>query len=113
MTTETTEATSDPIGWQRPAVQALADLIDLHPALPEAHITIHVAYKNPAQIGLQLETPQDFEQWRSALGIDPADVTLHVTVGNSWLAADAVRESTRVHITGFGVLLAAETGGAS
>lgn len=112
MTTETTEPVAEataPISGQRTGVQALAALIDQFESLPDAHITIHQPFRGShAKLDLQLQTPLDFEVWRTALQIAPETVALHVTISFAWLAADHRFDGVPVHITGFGVPLTPE-----
>lgn len=101
MATETIE----PISNQRSAVQVLADLIDRHPQLPNAYITVHRPFRGgPARLGLQLETVDCFEQWRTVLGFPCADVELRPT----WLAVDGVREGIVISLTAHDIWLTAE-----
>jgi hypothetical protein len=107
--TVTTETTPQ-LGEQGRAVQVLADLIAQHPKLPAAYITLHAPIHEidaDARLDIQLDGPA-FEDWRSALNVDPAGVALHATVSNTWLAFDTVRNSVRVHVAGFMPSLTAE-----
>lgn len=102
MTTETT----GPITGQRSAVQLLAALIDQHPELPNAYIVIAQPWKGaPSRLDLMPETPTGFEQWRTALGIAPASVTLHPHGRDSWVAAETVRQGSRISIAAHGIVL--------
>jgi hypothetical protein len=109
VTTETTAPPASPISGQRAAVQALMDLVDQHEQLPDAYITIHAPLVGvPVRLDMQLDTPHDFEQWRSALAVRAADVKLHTTTSNTWLSADTTHQGVTVHLSGFYVRLTAE-----
>ncbi|MFJ8023329.1 hypothetical protein [Streptomyces sp. NPDC096311] len=101
----TSEITA-PISGQRSAVQVLADLIVQHPELPAAYITVNLPWKGaPSRLDLQLGTPTDFEQWRTALGIAPAFVSLHPSGRDSWVTADGVRDGIHINVSAHGILL--------
>jgi hypothetical protein len=106
VTTETTASATptavlNPVIGQRAAVQVLADLIDEHPGLPAAYTILHEPYPNGGlQVNLQV-ADHEFEAWREALGIEPADVELHTTVSHTWVAADTTRDGVRIHLAGF------------
>jgi hypothetical protein len=104
-----TAETTAPIAGQRSAVQLLADLIGQHPELPAAYIVVHEPWRGaPSKLGLQLRTPQAFEQWRTALDVAPGNVTLHFHASDSWLSADTVRESIALNISAHGIRLTAD-----
>ena len=111
MTTETTtqqSALTDRIVEQTGAVLALLNLIRRHPGLAAPYITVHAPmpeYDAPAKLDMQLDTPSDFEAWRSALAVDPSGVALHTSASSVWLAADTWHAGTRVHLSGFNVPL--------
>jgi hypothetical protein len=115
VTTETTERTStddsEPtIAEQAPSLQALAGLAHMFSQLPSAYLMVHAPYRTglPSLIKMQLNSPQDFEQWRAALQIAPADVDIHTKDKDTWMSADTVAHGAPIHLTGFGVGLAAE-----
>jgi hypothetical protein len=82
------------------------DLVDQHEQLPDAYITIHAPFDDwPSRLDLQLDSPHDFEQWRSALAVPAADVKLHTTTSNTWLSADTAHQGVTVHLSGFYVPL--------
>lgn len=111
MTTETTHHTDrvSPASVQRSAVQVLADLIDQHPELPAAYVVIHTPWDGkPSNLTLQLDTPTGFEQWRTALGIAPDDVTLHPYGMDSWVSAEKIHEGIYLDIAAHGIALTDE-----
>ncbi|NEA61331.1 hypothetical protein [Streptomyces sp. SID12488] len=111
MTTETTHHTdhASPVSVQRSAVQVLADLIDQHPELPAAHVTIYKPFGGKAaDLHLSVDTPHRFELWRTALGIAPSDVALYVYAGDSWLAAQAIRAGIDIKIATHGIAMTDE-----
>lgn len=102
MKTETTA----PITRQRSTIQLLNDLATQHPELPAAYITVNQPWHGrPSSMDLQLQTPTDFEQWRIALGIAPARVSLHSHGRGSWVEAGTVLESIRISISSHGILI--------
>ncbi|MGW4388240.1 hypothetical protein [Streptomyces sp. NPDC004685] len=106
MTTQTTECVIDgapPISGQQQLIDALINLMAQYPRLPEAHITIHATDISGGWVDLQFSSPWEFETWREALEIQPADVDLHVYTGNQWMSGDAWHMGVRIHITGFEV----------
>ena len=104
MTAETTA----PIAIQGSAVQLLADLIEQHANLPAAYIVVNAPFRGrPSTVDLQLSAPAEFEQWRTALGIGPGDVTLNFHASDSFLDARAVRGGIRLHVYAHGVRLTA------
>jgi hypothetical protein len=109
VTTETTAQSGAPISVQQPAVEALAILLTQYPALPAAYITIHAPYElRPGRLDLQMENAWEFELWRDALEIPPADVHLYVTSNSVWLAAVTRVLDAKVEISGFGIQLTPE-----
>lgn len=103
--TVTAESTF-PIAVQRSAISTLAELADQFPDLPDAYIVIHQSWKGaPAKLGLQLDNPTGFEQWRIALGIDPNTVELWAHGVSSWLIASTERDGIQIQITAHGILL--------
>lgn len=112
MTTEITEPTtqaseSDTTRFeeQTPAIEALTELNQMFGHLPKPYVTIH---SSSLKVGLQLDSPSGFEQWRTALQIAPDMVNAHSNETNAWLAADGVFRGVGVRLTGFGLVLPAE-----
>ncbi|MFI1021303.1 hypothetical protein [Streptomyces olivaceus] len=106
MTTESTPQAVGRISEQLPAIQALASLAQQHATLPEAYITLHAPMPEhgfPGKVDLQMQSAQEFEVWREALGIDPDSVALHATLSSTWLAADGHHQGVTVHISGFNI----------
>ncbi|MFJ8110468.1 hypothetical protein [Streptomyces sp. NPDC096132] len=100
MTTETT-APPTALAAQANAIAALTALLDQHPGLPAAYFTVETPhYGLPARLDIQLHI-HEFEPWREALGIDTADVQLHVTVSNLWVSAELERTGVPLHVTAF------------
>jgi hypothetical protein len=90
-------------------VQVIADLMDTHPSLPEAYITIHTAVgSGPGRFDMQLQSPWDFKQWRAALGIPVETVALQGSGSSVWLTADITHLGFPINVSGFGVRLFAE-----
>ncbi|MGW2692419.1 hypothetical protein ACWC3Y_11215 [Streptomyces sp. NPDC001296] len=110
MATEITEPTTRPISSQGDATDALVALIETFGHLPSGYIKIHRPVLTvPATLGIQLDSPQNFEMWRTALAVPPSGVTLHATTDDYvWLDADAVFHGVAIHLTGFNVPLSAQ-----
>ncbi|MFE9764658.1 hypothetical protein ACFYPC_09025 [Streptomyces sp. NPDC005808] len=102
MTTEN----SSQLTVQRSAIQVLADLTVEHPELPAAYITIRAPWQGePSRLDLQLDTPTEFEQWRTALGIPSADVVLEPYGRGSWVTVHTVHEGISVTLSAHGILI--------
>ncbi|MER5213657.1 hypothetical protein ABT063_24575 [Streptomyces sp. NPDC002838] len=109
MTTETIEPTVRPISAQSDAAEALVALISMFGHLPGGYIKIFQQFTSlPVDLGLQLDSPRDFEQWRAVLGITPSDVELCHDGVSGWLRAEGVFRGVGVKITGHGVVLPAK-----
>jgi hypothetical protein len=105
-----TQAPPEPtINGQRPAFEALLGLTAMFGGLPAAYVQVQPEGRS-LRVGLQFDTPQDFEQWRTALQIPSASVILRSNTAseNVWLSVDGVFRGISVHLTGFGVALSAE-----
>lgn len=96
MTTETIEQASE----QAPAAEALVALIQMFGHLPRPYIVID---REAAELYLQLESPGDFEVWRTALQIAPSDVSIRQNTSRSWLKAQGVFRGVEVALAGFGL----------
>lgn len=94
------------MGAQRDALAVLAQLADAFAHLPLPYITVHTA--RTSRLDLQLATPDEFEQWRAALGVDPGTLTLHTFGGCQWLKGEAEYIGCTVQIAGHGVQLTDE-----
>lgn len=110
MSIEGTETTSYPISSQGDATDALVALIETFGHLPCGYIKIHRPVLTvPAALGIQFDSPQAFEVWRTALAIPPSGVELKATSDDYvWLQADGVFHGVAVHLTGFNVPVTAE-----
>ncbi|MFJ1869919.1 hypothetical protein [Streptomyces chartreusis] len=112
MTTEVTDTTTQIsetriaqfVGHQ-PAIEALAELVQMFRHLPKPYITLT---RSTAQLGLQLDSPSEFEQWRTALQIAPDTVDALSSETDAWLGADGVFRGVTVRLTGFGLVLPQE-----
>lgn len=109
-----TSQTTEPVEYAEPAISrelsafdALASLARMFPALPGGYVVVHapMRYAPAPRIGLQLDTPQAFEQWRAALQIAPADIDLLSNSHGAWLAATAVFHGIEMRVTGHAVPL--------
>jgi hypothetical protein len=97
------------ISQQRGTFEALVAMAAMFPNLPGGYIVVRAATTMwSASISLQMESPQAFEQWRVALQVSPADVTLYQHGDGSWLAADAVFGGISIHLTGHHLVLTNE-----
>ncbi|MFC9700867.1 hypothetical protein ACFTWD_09270 [Streptomyces sp. NPDC056943] len=94
---------ANPISVQAPAAAALLALTETFDGLPAGYITMHSRGK--IYVGLQLDSPDAFEAWRTALLISPEAVQLCAFEGSTWLAADAMFRGVRFHVTGYGIAL--------
>lgn len=102
MTTETT----GPIAAQRSAIRLLGELADQFADLPNAYITIHKPWMDePSDLDFQLPTPDAFERWRIALGIESEAVSLHPYGADSYMTARTVRDGIQIDISAHGILL--------
>jgi hypothetical protein len=61
-----------PLADQRRALAALDRIIELHPNLPAAYITL--SYVTPELVVVQVQSWQSLEAWREALNVASADV---------------------------------------
>ncbi|MFE9127003.1 hypothetical protein ACFYOF_16560 [Streptomyces sp. NPDC007148] len=108
MATETTV----PAAQLREQGDALALLLSLTQEvghLPAAYLRTHRPMHGIASwIGIQLDSPQDFEQWRTALELAPPDVELRSTHDYVWLQVEGMFRGTKVLLTGFNVPLTHE-----
>jgi hypothetical protein len=91
---------------QQQAFAALDALAIAWPDLPAPYVTVHG--HTPQQVGLQLDSPQEFEAWRSALGANPQDVVAHCRSRDAWLSVETRAHGVAVRLTGFGLGLTAE-----
>ncbi|MFE6868530.1 hypothetical protein ACFVFS_18430 [Kitasatospora sp. NPDC057692] len=96
------------------AAGALMAVLSAHADLPAPRVTTHRAVTGERDdtgalvrvwglnLGLHSETGLgDFEQWRQALGIDPATVDHDVTGTTAWLIADATYAGTPLTLVGY------------
>ncbi|MET8623593.1 hypothetical protein ABZW30_07530 [Kitasatospora sp. NPDC004669] len=117
-TTDTTMA-----GAQINATGALLALFTAHPDLPASRITSErvVTGERDASGNLTLTEGMtlgfhrdaalaDFEQWRQALGLDPAEVDLDTTGCFAWLSVTTTYAGTPLTLVGYFNLPEAATG---
>jgi hypothetical protein len=113
MTTETIERITpalSPVSAQGAAAEALVALIAAFGHLPGGYLRMHRQYGSaPVGLGVQMESPQEFEVWRTALEIDATDVKLQSNSdGVAWLKARGSFHGVEVELTGFGVAVPVE-----
>ena len=105
----TTESTTHPIALQVPALEVLADLAQRHPELPSPYVTLHRPWMGKAAtVGLNLNTPTEFNQWMAVLGVQPEDVHMHPRGRETWLDATITQAGIQVTISTHGILLTAD-----
>ncbi|MFF5980894.1 hypothetical protein ACFY78_18815 [Streptomyces olindensis] len=90
---------------QAPVVEALAALVRMFGHLPKPYITLN---RFSTALGLQLDSPSAFEQWRTALQVAPDAVDSRSSENDAWLCADGVFRGVAVRLTGFGLVLPGE-----
>ncbi|MFD4559012.1 hypothetical protein ACFWP5_32615 [Streptomyces sp. NPDC058469] len=113
MTTETIERITpvlSPVSAQLPAAEALVALIAAFGHLPGGYLRMHRQFgSSPVELCMQMESVQDFEVWRVALGIAASDVELKSnSSGNAWLKAQGSFHGVVVEVTGHGVAVPVE-----
>ncbi|MGP3752169.1 hypothetical protein [Streptomyces sp. IBSNAI001] len=94
------------IAEQAPAFEALDLLVSMFPDLPAAYITTYA--KSYAGLAAQLNTPAEFEAWRTALQIPTEAVDLHGDSAGGWLAAETTVRGVLLRITGHGLTVTRE-----
>lgn len=90
---------------QASAINALTGLVETFGHLPTPYITVHTT---STAVDIQLNAPQEFEAWRSALGVAPAVVTLHAYSGSTWLAASALFRGVELRLSGHNLSVTVE-----
>ncbi|MFE5090643.1 hypothetical protein ACFRCI_09610 [Streptomyces sp. NPDC056638] len=97
------------LAQQAPAAEALMGLAQMAGDLPAAYIVIHASM--PVHIAVQLDTPAQFEAWRTALQVPAESVEMlaEPSADMVWLATDMVVRGVAVRLTGHGVALSPET----
>lgn len=90
------------INDQLPAFEALAALAEAFPQLPRPYVVVASVGD---RVDVQLNSPEAFEEWRAALGVAPASVTLHSYGGSVWLATAVVFGGVPTELRGHGVPL--------
>ncbi|MFP3990690.1 hypothetical protein U9R90_25135 [Streptomyces sp. E11-3] len=91
------------LGEQAPAVHALSALVETFGDLPSPHVSLYSV--GAPHLPLQLQSPEGFEAWRTALQIAPDTVVLKSFEGTVWLAANGVFDGVPVELTGYGLAL--------
>lgn len=98
-----------PLAQQALAAEALVGLTMMFGHLPAPFVTVHLPHLvQLAQLDFQLETPADFEAWRTALQLAPAAVTLHAYRSSTWLATETVFRGVCLKLTGHNLPLTEE-----
>ncbi|MFG3140798.1 hypothetical protein ACGFZA_31905 [Streptomyces sp. NPDC048211] len=106
MTPETTRPTpTGTLADLASAIEALAYLQRTFPTLPTLHV---ILLHNGASLDLQANSPDAFEQWRTALQIPPAAVELHAYYEGAWLHAVAAARGIATILTGHGLPITAD-----
>ncbi|MFI9629175.1 hypothetical protein [Streptomyces sp. NPDC052042] len=86
------------------AVAVLASLTEKFPDLPAPEAQISRHYRTRVELSFY-DDLGTFEAWRSALGIDPAQVRLAAQSGTGpsmWLCVDVVVDAVDVQLVGYG-----------
>lgn len=91
---------------QGAVITALSMLLAEFSDLPPAYVVVYPRARGGFM--LQLDTPQDAEMWREALGVDSQDILLKASGGMAWTQVDTHYRGVRVHLTGHGVPLTVE-----
>ncbi|MGW1354349.1 hypothetical protein ACWCQE_34505 [Streptomyces sp. NPDC002409] len=94
------------------AVTVLASLAEKFPGLPAPEVGI--SRIRPDRVVLSFhDGPSQFEAWRPALGVSPAEVALETECGGGplmWLRANAVVDGVAVELVGYGYIPAGRCG---
>jgi hypothetical protein len=86
------------------AATVLVSLADRFPGLPAPNADVSRIYLNQVTLSFSDDLGQ-FEVWRSALGVGPAEVVLETECGGGplmWLRANAVVDGVTVELVGYG-----------
>lgn len=89
------------------AAAALVSLTDMYASLPApTYVTVHT-FDSVTTVAFQLDTPDGFEQWRTALMVPAEAIELKSYMGGeAWLAASAVFHGLDISLCGYGLPLA-------
>lgn len=96
----------NPMNKQAAAYAVLSALTQTHGHLPAPYVTVHTY--GTTTVDLQLNTPQEFEAWRSALLVPTESVDIKSGSGRSWLAANAVFHGVALRLAGDCAAIVAE-----
>ena len=105
---ESIERVEPTAALQADAARVLLALTTEFGGLPAPYVTVHAGPYGTVRLGLQLDTPTAFEQWRSALGFDSSEVILGEGSYSRWLRMVGVYMGVDVDLSGFGVAVAAD-----
>jgi hypothetical protein len=95
VSTESTQSTST-FAALGPAIEALVYLQATFPHMPDAYTVVQ---SGGWKVDLQVHAPHEFEAWRTALQMSPADVDLVVYGGSNWLRANTTVCGVRVELS--------------
>ncbi|MFC5916137.1 hypothetical protein [Streptomyces pulveraceus] len=93
------------------ATKVLASLVDRFPDLPATDAAVSRIYGTRVELSVHDDLGQ-FEVWRSALGIAPAQVVRETECGGGplmWLRADTIVDDVTIHLVGYGYVLTDRT----
>ncbi|SCE55982.1 hypothetical protein GA0115234_11212 [Streptomyces sp. DvalAA-43] len=96
------------MGRMSAAIRVLATLADRFPDLPAADAAVSRIYDTRVELSIHDGLGQ-FEAWRAALGVAPAQVVRGTQCGGGplmWLHADTVVDGVTIHLVGYGYVLA-------
>lgn len=95
------EAPTPTLAEAAPVFTALAGLATTFGHLPIPYVVVQRT--SDLEVGLQLETPGDFEPWREALGIASEAVEVRGNQESSWLRAVTTHLGMQLTLTAHGL----------